>query len=874
MAHQDGDYSRSYSRHERRDRGSRRSPEDRETWKRSVEIFLDQERRGDERRRDRSRSPRDRSWERGRGDERKGKRDDFYSPKSRRDSPKEDRSSRHSSRSKSRDSSRYEEDRSWDEDSRGRHRSDKDRLRDSDRRDGSGSSYSKRGEWQDDTNYDYELLEYDRFSYKKQTPNRTLIIRGLVQHVTEEDIRNEILKNQLVPKDVRLIRKKDTGASRGFAFVEFFTTREAQSLIEWKRGELMIKDLYRAVMQYSIFVPNEPDGGADWFCKCNARNFKRRDYCYKCGTPRSSGGSDDLLDEISTHPTSTVLLRNLDLKTTEENVLRSIEKLSNLPIRSVRIGKDPVTGMSRGVCYLEMNNVVDAMYLHNCLLMDTLYVNNRPVDISYCKLTPVQSSSTVPSSAANAAIAAAQWSHQKTEGNQYTLEDVNRLAEYSANLYAKTPEEKATYLTYYLQYYSKQISNGEMISLPTTGSSNVATPQVDSSKTAAATPLVEAPTGSGEHAYPIPDVSTYQYDKTSGYYYDPYTTLYYDANSQYYYNSKLTKFLYWDGTRNTYLPAPTSSTVPSVGGAANGGAAGMALAAPASDAEKKEKPEKDDKVKVAKRIAKDMEKWAKTLNHKKEIAKQNLVAAQAAASNTKAQGSADIGFSVLERKEPTQSALYIDPDPAPFLSKTESLVANYGQGSDSEDETAENTANEDKQHTDWVKLACLLCKRQFPSKDVLLKHQSLSDLHKQNLRKWYDDRGLDPDDIQKRNVQYRDRAKERRQKYGEPDEPRPNRYKEAFLKAKEATVSYEEPTKAGIGSDNLGNKLLQKMGWQEGMGLGKKNQGRTTIIEAEQRVATAGLGSRATGITRAPGETYKDCVKKMMRHRYEEICDS
>jgi len=31
---------------------------------------------------------------------------------------------------------------------------------------------------------------------------------------------------------------------------------------------------------------------------------------------------------------------------------------------------------------------------------------------------------------------------------------------------------------------------------------------------------------------------------------------------------------------------------------------------------------------------------------------------------------------------------------------------------------------------DWNKLACLLCRRAFPSKDVLVKHQQMSDLHK------------------------------------------------------------------------------------------------------------------------------------------------
>ena len=36
-------------------------------------------------------------------------------------------------------------------------------------------------------------------------------------------------------------------------------------------------------------------------------------------------------------------------------------------------------------------------------------------------------------------------------------------------------------------------------------------------------------------------------------------------------------------------------------------------------------------------------------------------------------------------------------------------------------------------HTDWNQLACLLCKRKFPSRDVLIKHQQFSELHKVSL---------------------------------------------------------------------------------------------------------------------------------------------
>ena len=80
--------------------------------------------------------------------------------------------------------------------------------------------------------------------------------------------------------------------------------------------------------------------------------------------------------------------------------------------------------------------------------------------------------------------------------------------------------------------------------------------------------------------------------------------------------------------------------------------------------------------------------------------------------------------------------------------------------------------------------------------------------------------------------QYRDRAKERRLKYGEVIEPKPNMLKEKYLKAIEEVESGPMPER-NIGSDNIGNKMLQKMGWKEGLGLGKTNQGRTAIVEVQ-----------------------------------------
>lgn len=115
-------------------------------------------------------------------------------------------------------------------------------------------------------------------------------------------------------------------------------------------------------------------------------------------------------------------------------------------------------------------------------------------------------------------------------------------------------------------------------------------------------------------------------------------------------------------------------------------------------------------------------------------------------------------------------------------------------------------------------------------KSLLCRHNQVSDLHKQNLESWRKSQSQS----QSRSggsFQYRDRAKERRQKYGgEDEEIRPNRLKERYMQAMEEVESKAVPDKA-IDSSNIGNKMLQKMGWKEGLGLGRSNQGRTSIIE-------------------------------------------
>lgn len=66
-------------------------------------------------------------------------------------------------------------------------------------------------------------------------------------------------------------------------------------------------------------------------------------------------------------------------------------------------------------------------------------------------------------------------------------------------------------------------------------------------------------------------------------------------------------------------------------------------------------------------------------------------------------------------------------------------------------------------------------------------------------------------------------------------------------------------------------KMMEKMGWQAGQGLGQAGQGRTAPIEVVQREKGAGLGA---GYTLPVSEdsttaTYKDRVRRAAAIRYD-----
>jgi len=180
-------------------------------------------------------------------------------------------------------------------------------------------------------------------------------------------------------------------------------------------------------------------------------------------------------------------------------------------------------------------------------------------------------------------------------------------------------------------------------------------------------------------------------------------------------------------------------------------------------------------------------------------------------------------------------------------------------------------------------LACLLCQRAFKSRDVLEKHCQKSDLHKKNVTDKKAEMGAAATSAQATTAmtfdgsssssamsssQYRDRAKERRQKHG-LDPGLRDTFPSGAKDETELKDEAEQKQRVPLDESNVGNRLLKSMGWSEGRGLGRNEQGIVNPIAADQRVQGVGLG--ATGSR--TGISMRERVQQTTIARFNNIRD-
>ncbi|NWI50027.1 RBM6 protein, partial [Calyptomena viridis] len=203
-----------------------------------------------------------------------------------------------------------------------------------------------------------------------------------------------------------------------------------------------------------------------------------------------------------------------------------------------------------------------------------------------------------------------------------------------------------------------------------------------------------------------------------------------------------------------------------------------------------------------------------------------------------------------EEEEEQSQAQWLPPPPHPPAQR--------------EEQPRKAKASDDKL-TDWNKLACLLCRRQFPNKEVLIKHQQLSNLHKQNLEIHMKIKRSEQElaylEKREREGRHKDKGNDRREKFQHMDSPERKR-----LRYDRDSESDFDPR---IDSNNKGNRMVQSPGWKKGFGYNQ--QGTASPMEAENRRKGPGLGAPGKPPKRQSNETYRDAVRRVMFARYKEL---
>ncbi|XP_029907701.1 RNA-binding protein 5-like [Myripristis murdjan] len=809
-------------------------------------------------------------------------------------------------------------DRRWNDD---RHRDRFDDRRDRDR-DSPERGRKRHNSDRSEDDYDGDYPDQD-YKMEQEEESKTIMLRGLSLHVTEDDIRAALEQLQgPQPVDIRLMKKR-TGISRGFAFVEFYHLQDATRWMETNQNKLVIQGKSIA-MHYS----NRRQKFENWLCNaCGLYNFRKRLKCFRCGAVKVDGeapgvsGVNTESQQPGDYNGDTIILRNIAPLSTVDGILNILAPYANLSAGNIRLIKDKQTGQNRGFAFVQLSSPLEASQLLIILqsLQPPLKLDGKTIGVDYAKSArkdSVQPDGVRASalSVASTAIAAAQWSSSQLQGSgapsdytalqegfaQFSQGQNYQLWQQQAEGLApvigdgllgaapgvKTliPAATGVVISQTAQVYQPVIISQAAIQPhqlvgqveATQQAAGVCTSSLTTSAASTVTATVSAAPTTNTAA--VPDTSTYQYDESSGYYYDPQTGLYYDPNSQYYYNSQTQQYLYWDSEKQAYIPAPEAADTSAEQASTANSTSSSAPPLTINSKEPKEKKDKP-KSKSAQQIAKDMERWAKTLNKQKESFKSSLQAPGLSKEEDRRESAAaDAGFTLFEKKQ--SGAL----DMQPLLSEQvkliehetsakSGLVAAYNGDSDPEEAGPDKMEEDAGKLTDWKKMACLLCRRQFPTKEALIRHQQLSDLHKQNWeiqrRSKLSEAELEELERKETELKYRDRAAERREKYGVPEPPAPKKKK--FYQPPTPTVNYEQPTKDGLTSDNIGNKMLQAMGWQEGKGLGRHQQGITAPISASLRTKGTGLGIKGSSYELSASDTYKDAVRKAMFARFTEI---
>ncbi|KAK3037341.1 hypothetical protein RJ639_032103 [Escallonia herrerae] len=779
-------------------------------------------------------------------------------------------------------------------------------------------------------------------------PSATVVVKGLSQKTTEEDL-YQILAEWGPLRHVRVIKERNSGTSRGFAFIDFPSVEAARGMMDMLGDDGLVVDGRKLFFEYS----SKPTGGAggpsygseggtrtghfnhksntipsDWMCTiCGCVNFARRTSCFQCNEARtedspsadmSSSNPTQLGKKGETGPTHVLVVRGLDENSDEEMLRYEFSK--HAPIKDLRLVRDKFTHVSRGFAFVHFHSVEDATKALEATNGTTLEKNGQILRVAYAKsILGLGSGASGPSQSSSLAAAA--------------IEAATFAQQYDAVGWA--PKE--------YNPDNKQVTCGQEHGSELPVQNDALAPQ---------------------SGFVWDEASGYYYDSASGFYYDGNTGLYYDGNNGvwYSYDQQTQQYVPCadqndktagnqtepskpsDGpnSRKVVISAPAATIVSNEKSTSLPDAV-QAAAAAAIAAEKKEK-EKLKEIRLAskssilankKKMNNVLTMW-KQRSHEGQAPRVALDDYQSSApaedrsttfgSSTKSKFKTEaviakennVGTSGSTIVAPVQSVgLDSGQDrPRPVSNSSGGTIMGVIRGSGrglvkSDTSYLGSTANAPTSLSASASTRGLPTLANTDASTTMMPFRtdaSALGSYTPPVAAGSGKRRFSemPASSHKEQPQttYRDRAAERRSLYGSSssfgddlpdhgtgDSNRDSAFKRGLVDsmpfppgvggrgagdANSNDQSFEVITAdKAIDENNVGNRMLRSMGWQEGLGLGKDGSGMVEPVQAQASEKRAGLGSQRKKLDPSlevqAGDSYRTLIQKKALARFREM---
>jgi RNA recognition motif-containing protein len=340
----------------------------------------------------------------------------------------------------------------------------------------------------------------------------------------------------------------------------------------------------------------------------------------------------------------------------------------------------------------------------------------------------------------------------------------------------------------------------------------------------------------GENQQPqITTMSGYTYDEASGYYYNPQCNFYYDPKTTYFYDNNSSRWLYYDAEQQTYFPVGENGEIqkqeqkPLIGPT-------LPEKKPEEEQQEKKPVELTEPVEFVKPIV-SLGRRKKDKQINKDIAQWNKRSQQ-----LKEEMQKDLLMDEFQKSLFMETAKASEPSTSTTINQQTSATDTNCTSIPAETEVVETIGKGFVPNPEYQKALELIEKKE--------KNREFEMFQK---------------DIE---VLFGEATKKMKQE------------------SKKRKISEVTTTEEQQPVENIGAKLLKKLGWNEGEGLGKSKAGITAPIDSQLRLDRVGLGfpssSNVTSsvtqvaqqrsmLERLPGESYQEVCRKRARARFESL---